>query len=271
MSLMRLWAISRKETIQLRRDSRSMMLAFLLPIILIIFFGYAISYDVTNIRMAVLDRSQTQQSRAFVEAFESSGYFRVTEYLSSYADVDSRLGRGTARLALVIPPNFSRDLNSRRPAPVQLILDGGDANTATIAKNYAEAIVARFSVATLSRGAEISIPIQAETRIWYNETLESRNMVVPGLIAVIMSVIAANVLPPHTRGESLQSPAQQILAKDEANEKTLASVMYHLAEGLRIVSVLLVPFTIAVNWWLIYGPGLPIRTASAPGVRILCN
>jgi ABC-2 type transport system permease protein len=191
MSLMRLWAISRKETIQLRRDSRSMMLGFLLPIILIIFFGYAISYDVKDIRMAVLDRSQTQESRAFVEAFESSGYFRVTEYLSSYADVDSRLGRGTARLALVIPPDFSRDLNSRRPAPVQLLLDGGDANTATIAKNYADAIVARFSVATLSRGAEISIPIQAETRIWYNETLESRNMVVPGLIAVIMSVIAA--------------------------------------------------------------------------------
>jgi ABC-2 type transport system permease protein len=191
MSLTRLLAISRKETLQLRRDSRSMMLGFLLPIILIIFFGYAISYDVTDIRMAVLDRSQTQQSRAFVEAFESSGYFRVSEYLSSYHEIDSRLGRGSARLALVIPPNFSRDLQSHRPAPVQLILDGGDANTATIAKNYAEAIVARFSLEVLGRGAEIRIPVQPETRIWYNETLESRNMVVPGLIAVIMSVIAS--------------------------------------------------------------------------------
>ena len=124
------------EVVLLSPTGTGKTLAFLLPIILIIFFGYAISYDVTNIRMAVLDRSQTQESRAFVEAFESSGYFRVTEHLSSYADVDTRLGRGTARLALVIPPNFSRDLNSRRPAPVQLILDGGDANTATIAKLF---------------------------------------------------------------------------------------------------------------------------------------
>ena len=191
MSLTRLLAISRKEAIQLRRDPRSMMMGFLLPMAMIVFFGYAISYDVKDIKTVILDLSMTQTSRNLVEAFESSGYFEVTEHLSSHADVDSRLGRGGARLALVIPPSFTSDLEARRPAPVQLILDGGDANTATIAKNYADAIVARFSVEALSRGGDIVIPVQAETRVWYNETLESRNMVVPGLIAVIMSVIAA--------------------------------------------------------------------------------
>ena len=96
MSLTRLLAISRKETIQLRRDPRSLMLGFLLPMALIIFFGYAISYDVKNIRMAVLDECQTFESRALIAAFESSGYFNVVEYFSSYSDVDSRLGRGRA-------------------------------------------------------------------------------------------------------------------------------------------------------------------------------
>ena len=191
MNLNRLLAISRKETIQLKRDPRSLMLGFLLPMALIIFFGYAISYDVNNIRMAVLDESQSRQSRALVDAFESSGYFEVKEYLASHGDVDSRLGRGRVRLVLVIPPTFVDDLAGRRSAPVQLLLDGGDANTATIAKNYAQAIVTRFSTAALTDGASINAPVEARIRIWYNETLESRNMVVPGLIAVIMSVIAA--------------------------------------------------------------------------------
>ncbi len=191
MSLTRLLAISRKEAIQLRRDPRSMALGFLLPMTLIVFFGYAISYDVTDIRMAVLDNSQTQVSRALIEAFESSGYFDVKEYLTSYSQIDDRLGRGTVRLALVIPPGFTLDFGARRSAPVQMLLDGGDANTATIAKNYAEAIVARFSIEALSLGGDFTIPVQVETRIWYNETLESRNMVVPGLIAVIMSIIAS--------------------------------------------------------------------------------
>jgi ABC-2 type transport system permease protein len=191
MNLTRLLAMSRKEVIQLRRDPRSMMLGFLLPMALIVFFGYAISYDVKDIKTVVLDLDGTSSSRSLTDAFSSSGYFAITEHLSTYEQVDRSLGRGVALLALVIPPDFSRNLLSRRPAPIQLLLDGGDANTATIAKNYAEAIVARFSVGALSGGAEIVIPVQAETRIWYNETLESTNMIVPGLIAVIMSVIAA--------------------------------------------------------------------------------
>ena len=191
MSLSRLWAMSRKEAIQLRRDPRSLALAFLLPMALLLFFGYAISFDVKDIKMAVLDQSQTQHSRSLIEAFERSGYFRVVRHIELYDDVDRLLGRGDVRLALVIPPRFSQDLMAGRPAPVQLLLDGADANTATIAKNYADAIVARYSVTVLGGGAALTIPVKAESRVWYNETLESRNMIVPGLVAVIMSIIAA--------------------------------------------------------------------------------
>ncbi len=95
------------------------------------------------------------------------------------------------KLVLVIPPDFATDLAADRPAPVQVLLDGSDANTATIAQNYAEAIVARFSAEAVGVGRDLRLPVEAETRIWYNETLESRNMIVPGLVAVIMSIIAA--------------------------------------------------------------------------------
>jgi ABC-2 type transport system permease protein len=191
MSPKRLWAVSRKEAIQLRRDPRSLALAFLLPLAMLLFFGYAITFDVKNIRLAVLDRSRTEVSRALVQAFESSGYFNVVEHLERYQDGTDRLDAGRADLVLVLPPRFSHDLNAGRAAPVQILLDGADANTATIAQNYASVIVSRFAVDRVSAGRELVVPVEAASRVWYNETLESRNMIVPGLVAVIMSIIAA--------------------------------------------------------------------------------
>ena len=188
MRIGRLWAIARKETIQLRRDPRSLALAFALPALLLLLFGYAISLDVRNIALAVLDQSRTAESRRLVEAFVASGYFRVTRQLDGPADIPVVLGHRDAQLVLTIPPEFSRDLAAPRTAPVQLLLDGSDANTATIAQNYADAIVAGAGLGVPSGTVA---PVRARTRIWYNETLESRNMIVPALIAVIMSIIAA--------------------------------------------------------------------------------
>ncbi|HKI95876.1 MAG TPA: ABC transporter permease [Gemmatimonadales bacterium] len=191
MSPHRLLAVARKETIQLRRDPRSLILAFLLPIALILFFGYAISFDVKNISLGVLDRSNTNESRRLIEAFTSSGYFTVTERLARYDDADAALADGRAQLILIIPPDFQKNLDAGRPAPVQALLDGGDANTATIAQNYADAIVAGYSADVVLAGRRVAPPLVADARVWYNEALESRNMIVPGLIAVIMSIIAA--------------------------------------------------------------------------------
>ena len=191
MNPTRLWAISRKEWLQIRRDARSLYLAFVLPLILLVLFGYAISFDIRDIRMAVLDQSGTAQSRALVEAFESSGYFTVVEHLHRHGDVDRVLDRGRAKLVLVIPPTFAEDLGAGRSAPVQALLDGSDANTATIAQNYAQAIVNGYSARIVFGQRGGVLPVTTEPRIWYNETLESRNMIVPGLVAVVMSIIAA--------------------------------------------------------------------------------
>ena len=191
MSRMRLLAIARKEWIQLRRDPRSMALAFLLPVALLVFFGYAITWDVDDLELAVLNEDGGRRSRALIEAFEASGYFSVRSGFASHRETEASLARGEVRAALVIPPDFSRNLAADRSAPVQLLLDGSDANTATIALHYADAIAARFSRREAGAGRVMELPLRAETRVWYNPALESQVMIVPALIAVIMTVIAA--------------------------------------------------------------------------------
>jgi len=187
----RMLAMARKEALQLRRDTRSLILAFILPIFMVLFFGYAITWDVNDILLGVWDQDSGRDSRELVDAFESSGYFSVVDRPDSYREVERALSQGRVQAMLVVPPGFSKDLRSGRPAPVQLLVDGSDANTATIAMNYAGAIAARHSTEVVLQGRRMPEMVGAETRIWYNETLESRNMIVPGLIAVIMSIIAA--------------------------------------------------------------------------------
>ncbi len=191
MNLRRLLAVSRKEVIQLRRDLRSLLLAFFLPLLLVAFFGFAITLDVKNIHLAVLDYDNSAISRDLVQAFESSGYFERVVDVTRYGDIEHEFLSDRSRLALVIPVDFGTRFKTGR-APVQLMLDGGDANTATIALNYAEAIIARFQADyALNTGRTRFLPIDPRVRVWYNESLLSQNMVVPGLIAVIMSIIAA--------------------------------------------------------------------------------
>lgn len=191
MSRTRLWAVARKELIQLRRDTRSLILAFLLPVLLVVLFGYAISWDVEDIETAVLDQDGSARSRELLSAFWSSGYFTLETRLERYDEIDPLLDRGAVRVVLVVPPGFARDLDAGRPAELQALVDGSDANTATIALGYARAIVQEFSRDVRLEGREAGSPLETRTRVWYNEELLSRNMIVPGLVAVIMMIIAA--------------------------------------------------------------------------------
>jgi ABC-2 type transport system permease protein len=191
MSGRRLLALARKEWLQVRRDPRSLALAFLLPVLMLLIFGYAITWDVRELELVVLDQDRTVRSRDLVESFQASGHFRVADRLESYSQVDAVVGRGDAGSVLVIPPGFEREMAAGRAAAVQLLLDGADANSATIAYAYAEAIVGGWSRQAVLQGRAATPPLHPEVRIWYNPTLESRNMIVPGLIGVIMMTIAA--------------------------------------------------------------------------------
>lgn len=189
--LVRLGAVARKETLQLSRDRRSLLLAFALPMLLLVLFGYAISWDVRDIALAVVDQDGTARSRELVEAFEASGYFTIVARPASPTAIPEIFARRGALIALVIPPGFAADLGRGGPVPVQALLDGSDANTATIAGGYAEAVARDFGTAIAFGGREMRPPLVAESRVWWNEELLSRNMIVPGLIAVIMMIIGA--------------------------------------------------------------------------------
>jgi ABC-2 type transport system permease protein len=239
MSLTRLLAIARKELLQLRRDTRSLILAFLLPVLLLVLFGYAISWDVRNIHTAVLDQDRSARSRELLEAFRASGYFTFVEELERPGEIGNLFDRGIAQVALVIPPGFAADLAAGRPAAVQAIVDGSDANTATIVLAYSEAIVRTWSSRVqLQGGTAMGLPIAAESRIWYNEELASRNMIVPGLVAVIMMIIAAMLTSLTIAREWERGTMEQLAATPVSRvEVVLGKLLPYLGIGLADVVV----------------------------------
>lgn len=194
MNLRRTRAVARKEFLHILRDPRSLGMALALPFVMILLFGYALSLDVDRIPTVMRDQDQSEYSRALLARFHGSRFFDVLGYVDDHRPIDRSLDRSEALLAVVIPESFSRDLLAGRRGEVQLILDGSDSNTASIALGYAESIVQSFSATLLPslQGGRYSIlPIESRSRIWYNSELKSKNYIVPGLIAVIMTIIAA--------------------------------------------------------------------------------
>lgn len=189
MKLLRIKAIAKKEIIQIWRDPLSMAMAFLMPVMLLVIFGYAITFDINNVRTVVYDRDQSTLSRELVAEFRESGYFSIVAYVEKYSDIDAYLAAGKAMTAIVIPDTFSRDIHAGRDAQIGVIIDGSDSNTATIAGGYITALSQLYSERL--KGVRITPLIEPRTRVWYNPELKSRNFIIPGLIAVIMAVIAA--------------------------------------------------------------------------------
>lgn len=197
MSMRRFFAVFRKEGIHIVRDWRSLGLALAVPVLLLVLFGYALSLDVDRIPTIIDDRDQTHLSRELIERFRGSRYFTIAAAASSPRDIDRLIDQDKALLAVVIPRDFARTLAAKQPAAVQLILDGSDSNTASIAAGYAQSLIRSYSTELRDReirrlgAGEIRIPIEPRVRVVYNNELKSRNFIIPGLIAVILMIIAA--------------------------------------------------------------------------------
>ncbi|MEW5702336.1 MAG: ABC transporter permease [Candidatus Zixiibacteriota bacterium] len=233
INAMRLGAIARKEAIQLRRDPRSLILAFLLPVALLILFGYAITWDIDDIPLAVVDCDHSARSRELVGAFLASGYFSLVARPDRAADLGGDLDRGRIQLGLVIPVGFAADLDAGRAAPLQAIVDGSDANTATIILAYSEAIVRCYSAQILLHGVQPLALVTAQSRVWYNEELTSRNMIVPGLVAVIMMIIAAMLTSLTIAREWERGTMEQLAATPASRlEIVLGKLLPYLIIGL---------------------------------------
>ncbi|MBM3244365.1 MAG: ABC transporter permease [Candidatus Omnitrophica bacterium] len=197
MNIKRIMAIANKEFIQIKRDPRSLGLAIVIPIVLLLIFGYGLSLDIDKVRTVVWNQDGSSQvSRDFLLNFENSKYFKIIGYTDNYRDIVRALNNGSSMLALVIPKDFSRYLRSGSKAPLQLLVDGSDSNTATIAMGYVKTVVTQYNVnlfASTLQQQGLGPPKKADlrSRVWYNPGLNSRWFIVPGVIAMIIMIIAA--------------------------------------------------------------------------------
>ena len=190
MKFRRVKAMARKEFLHILRDTRSLVMALLVPLFMLILFGYALSLDVDHIPTLIVDQDQTPASRDLRARFEGTPYFEVRGVETSTALVNREIDRSAILLAVVIPSGFHRDLGRGARPSVQLLLDGSDSNTASIAINYAQGLISTWAMERMA-GRRVTGPAEAQVRVWYNSDLKSRNFLIPGLIAVVLMIIAA--------------------------------------------------------------------------------
>lgn len=197
MNRRRIQAVARKEFYHLGRDFRSLYLAFAIPLLLILLFGYALSLDVDRIATVVVDQDHTDLSRDLIRHLDASTYFTARTYLPDTAAAGQALDRGDAALAVIIPPGFAANLRHDREAPIQLLLDGSDPNFSGIARAYITTFIDQYNqerlLAFLNRQGQArqEQPVEGRIRIWFNEDLESRNFIIPGIIAIIIMIVGA--------------------------------------------------------------------------------
>ena len=187
--------IIKKEFRQIRRDPTTLGMLLVLPSALIVLVGYALNFDVKHISLAVFDQNRTSESRAFLRQFANTEFFDYRYDVRSYDEIESLFLDNKAKIAIVIPPEFGGELLAGRSVPIQLLLDGSDANSAGQAVNYATRMTmeysSRLSVAFLQRrGRSLYLPLDLQPRIWYNPDLASAKFLIPGLIGFIIVLTA---------------------------------------------------------------------------------
>jgi ABC-2 type transport system permease protein len=195
--LKRIRAIALKELIQIKRDPRSLGLALGIPMFMLLIFGYGLSLDIDHVPTVIWNQDASSQfSRNFLLNFSNSKYFKIVGYTDNYRKIEELINKGEVMLAMVIPKDFSRLIKSGKPAPLQLIVDGSDANTATIAMNYVRSVVNDYNLHLLvdvfsRKGLNPPELVDTRPRIWFNMGLTSTWFIVPGVIAMIIMIISA--------------------------------------------------------------------------------
>ena len=197
MNLRRTIAVSRKEFLHIIRDPRSLVMALALPILMILLFGYALTLDVDRIPTIIYDSDQSPESRELIARFQGSRYFQILGSATDYETIERKINQDECMLGISIPQDYARDLLSGDKPEIQLIFDGGDSNTASIAVGYANAIVQSFAANIRAerrgrmRGGIANVPVESRLRVLYNNQLKSKNYIIPGLIALILMIIGA--------------------------------------------------------------------------------
>lgn len=226
----RVLAVARKEAIHIVRDPRSMGMGLAMPLLLMILFGWALSLDVEEVHLGVLDFGRTPETRALAHAFDASGGFGLVSPLQSYDDLSEAIDRREISCALVIDRGFADSITAGGSGRAQLIVDGSDSRTAMAAMMYARSIVASFSV---SGGMPATPLVDVRTGNWYNPSRETRNAIIPGLSAVILMVVAAMLTSLTVAREWENGTMEQLAASPlRPGELILGKLMPYVALGM---------------------------------------
>ncbi|HXI40070.1 MAG TPA: ABC transporter permease [Bryobacteraceae bacterium] len=197
MSFRRTRAMFGKEFRHIVRDPRSLTMALAMPLLMLLLFGYALNLDVDRIPTLVYDADHSATSRELIQRFQGSRYFDIRGFAEDDRAIEQGIDRNTILMGISIPRDYSQRIQAGERANIQILLDGSDSNTASIALGYAESIMGSYAYElrsvgeNRSMGLTLNVPIDPRLRVWYNNTLESKNYVVPGLVGVILMIIAA--------------------------------------------------------------------------------
>lgn len=170
-------------------------ISFIAPVFQLLILGYAATFDVNNIPTVVCDFDNSSASRALISSFTCTEYFKVVGYYDKTSEIDAQLDDGHASIAVVIPEGFEKKIHSGQSAPLQVIADGTETSSANIGLNYAYFIITRYSqdivIESLTKRGSITLParMSAESRVWYNPELKSRNFMVPGVLGLLLMVM----------------------------------------------------------------------------------
>ena len=253
MSFTRLLAVARKEVIHILRDSRSLRIVVIMPVTLMLLFGYGVNLDLKGLPVYVYDQDGSQQSQDLLKHFQSSEYFHIARVVSSYAAVTRALDDDSAKMGIVIPWNFSQRLSSGGPVEVQALVDSTDDNTANVLMGYAQAVVQGYSSGIQlnwlrAHGQSIQpAPVSVDVRTWFNEDLESSAFIIPGVLALVMSVIGAFLTSLTIAREWERGSMEQLISTPvTAMEIMLGKLAPYFVLGMFDVAVCAF---LAINWF----------------------
>jgi ABC-2 type transport system permease protein len=253
MSLTRLLAVARKEVLQIIRDTRSLAIVVVMPVTLMLLFGYGVNLDLKQLPVFVYDQDGSQQSQDLLKRFQATRYFHIVRAVDNIPAIEHALDSGEAKMGIVIPWNFSQRLSQGGPVQVQALIDATDDNSANVLMGYAQAVVQGYStslqIAWLqSRGLTLqAVPINVATRTWYNEDLESSAFIVPGVLALVMSVIGAFLTSLTIAREWERGSMEQLISTPvTAMEIMLGKLIPYFVLGMIDVAVCAV---LAIAWF----------------------
>ncbi len=255
--LLRIWAIARKETRQLRRDTRMLFIVFFFPVVLLAIFGYAINFDVHHIKLAVYDQDRSEYTRDFISGLISSEYFDLVTYIKDDAQIERLLDEKIVQAVVAFPKDLSRRLLAQQEVKIQFLVDGVDGTSANIIQNYVNAATYSYSMQWTREylavtGKRVYVPIDLKPRFWFNPDLQSTRFLIPGLMGMILIItavisISLSIVREKERGTIEQINVSPLSSLEFILGKTIPYVVISLINAAIVLLAGYILFGIVIN------------------------